>query len=109
MKALVNRFLFALALPFVPLAAARADTHRRVPSPTLAYSIDLNRRADDLFHVTLPVSGLGAGERHLPVRLDGAGHLPGHEHRPVREGVRGVRRAGAAGCRRSRSRSTSGG
>jgi predicted metalloprotease with PDZ domain len=30
-------------------------------APTLAYSIDLNRRADDAFHVTLRVTGLGAG------------------------------------------------
>ena len=28
--------------------------------PSLSYAIDLNRRADDLFHVTLQVSGLGA-------------------------------------------------
>ncbi len=59
MKALVNRFLLAFALPIVPLAATRADTSLRPTAPTLAYSIDLNRRADDLFHVTLTVSGLG--------------------------------------------------
>src|SRR4030095_5497772 len=38
------------------LPAAAAVPH---PTPTLAYSIDLNRRADDLFHVTLRVTGLG--------------------------------------------------
>jgi predicted metalloprotease with PDZ domain len=37
-----------------PASAAVAN-----PVPTLAYSIDLNRRADDLFHVTLRVTGLG--------------------------------------------------
>lgn len=39
-----------------PLAGAGATTP--VPA-TMAYSIDLNRRADDLFHVTLRVTGLG--------------------------------------------------
>ena len=39
-----------------------------------------------------------AGERRLSVRLDRARHLPGHEHRAVREGLRGLRRAGARGA-----------
>lgn len=44
-----------LLIHLAPIAPARAT----VPSPvSLAYSIDLNRRADDLFHVTLRVSGL---------------------------------------------------
>jgi len=44
-----------LLIHLAPIATARAT----VPSPvSLAYSIDLNRRADDLFHVILRVSGL---------------------------------------------------
>jgi hypothetical protein len=49
------RLLLAVTLvPQVPAAAATAG----VPPASLAYSIDLNRRADDLFHVTLRVTGL---------------------------------------------------
>src|SRR6476661_1882642 len=47
----------AIAALAGPPAAAAALTAN--PAPTLAYSIDLNRRADDLFHVTLRVTGLG--------------------------------------------------
>ena len=57
MKALASRLLLALALPLSP-AVAGADPGRTPAPPTLAYSIDLNRRADDLFHVTLRVKGL---------------------------------------------------
>lgn len=46
--------LFALVPAAVPAATPPAAR------PTLAYSVDLNRRADDLFHVTLRVTGLGA-------------------------------------------------
>ena len=84
MKALVNRFLLAFALPIVPLAATRADTSLRPTAPTLAYSIDLNRRADDLFHVTLTVSGLGPENAIYQFASTAPGHLPGHEHRPLR-------------------------
>jgi predicted metalloprotease with PDZ domain len=42
-------FIFVLATPLRPAVAQRAP---------LAYSIDLNRRADDLFRVTLRVRGL---------------------------------------------------
>src|SRR6476646_12098734 len=57
MRAPAGRFLLALALIWPGVPAAMAATSR--PTPTLAYSIDLNRRADDLFHVTLRVTGLG--------------------------------------------------
>src|SRR6476646_3070316 len=57
MRAPVARALLAFALIWSSAPAALAATGR--PAPTLAYSIDLNRRADDLFHVTLTVSGLG--------------------------------------------------
>ncbi|MEP6687962.1 MAG: peptidase [Gemmatimonadales bacterium] len=54
MKAPALSLLVLTALS--PLAGASATT----PAPaTIAYSIDLNRRADDLFHVTLRVTGLG--------------------------------------------------
>jgi predicted metalloprotease with PDZ domain len=54
MKARMLPVLLLAALPFSPRLAAVPP----VPA-TLAYSIDLNRRADDLFHVTLRVAGLG--------------------------------------------------
>jgi predicted metalloprotease with PDZ domain len=57
MRAPAGRILLAFALLWPSAAAARAAT--APPAPTLAYSIDLNRRADDLFHVTLRVTGLG--------------------------------------------------
>jgi predicted metalloprotease with PDZ domain len=44
-------FIFCLAIPYRPAAAQQ---------PSLSYSIDLNRRADDLFRVTLRVRGLTA-------------------------------------------------
>lgn len=58
--------------PLLLLALARATPALAAPSPagptapppappSLSYGIDLNRRADDLFHVTLRVSGLGPG------------------------------------------------
>ena len=50
MKCSVHRLLQALVLLTVASPPARAMT---VAPPTLAYSMDLNRRADDLFHVTL--------------------------------------------------------
>src|SRR5215216_3323227 len=54
MKARALRLLFLTVL--APVSAARAAT---TPVPaTLVYSIDLNQRADDLFRVTLRVSGL---------------------------------------------------
>ena len=58
MKARALRLLLLTALaPLAPLAAANPVT-AAAPPPSLSYSIDLNRRADDLFHVTLRVSGL---------------------------------------------------
>jgi predicted metalloprotease with PDZ domain len=48
-----------LALTLAAAAAPSASAAVANPAPTLAYSIDLNRRADDLFHVTLRVTGLG--------------------------------------------------
>jgi predicted metalloprotease with PDZ domain len=55
MKARALRLLLLAAL--APLSATGAAT--AVPATaTLDYSIDLNRRADDLFHVTLRLSGL---------------------------------------------------
>jgi len=48
--------LLGLTIILSPAAGAAADAP---PTPTLSYSIDLNRRADDLFHVTLRVTGLG--------------------------------------------------
>lgn len=50
--------LALLALPVLPLwpAAGFADA----TTPSLSYSIDLNDRADDLFKVTLTVTGLSA-------------------------------------------------
>jgi predicted metalloprotease with PDZ domain len=55
MKARLSRLLLLLALaPASPALAAPAP----VAPPSLSYGIDLNRRADDLFHVTLRVSGL---------------------------------------------------
>ncbi len=57
MKARALRLLLLATL--APLSSIGAAT--TVPATaTLAYSIDLNRRADDLFHVTLRVSGLRA-------------------------------------------------
>jgi predicted metalloprotease with PDZ domain len=57
MKARALRLLLLTVLaPLAPLAAA--DSPAAPPPPTLVYSIDLNRRADDLFHVTLRVRGL---------------------------------------------------
>jgi predicted metalloprotease with PDZ domain len=57
MKARALRLLLLTTL--APLSSIGAAT--TVPATaTLAYSIDLNRRADDLFHVTLRVSGLRA-------------------------------------------------
>jgi predicted metalloprotease with PDZ domain len=55
MKCRVLHLLSILALlAFGPASAASAT----VPPASLVYSIDLNRRADDLFHVTLRVTGL---------------------------------------------------
>jgi predicted metalloprotease with PDZ domain len=55
MKARLSRLLLLLALaPASPAAGASPP----VAPPSLSYGIDLNRRADDLFHVTLRVSGL---------------------------------------------------
>ena len=48
------RGLALLALVLFPSAAAA----RPAPSASLSYTIDLTRRADDLFHVTLRVAGL---------------------------------------------------
>src|SRR5690242_19403930 len=56
MYARIRSFCLGLALVAVGILPAAAATP---PAPTLAYSIDLNRRADDLFHVTLRVTGLG--------------------------------------------------
>jgi predicted metalloprotease with PDZ domain len=51
------RSLFA-ALLFLSPGVAAAEPGGRA-APDLVYTIDLNRRADDLFHVTLRVRGLG--------------------------------------------------
>jgi predicted metalloprotease with PDZ domain len=48
-----------LGLTLALFGGAPAQAAVANPAPTLAYSIDLNRRADDLFHVTLRVTGLG--------------------------------------------------
>ncbi len=56
MKARVLRLLLLIACAPGTSAAARPPIR---PSPSLTYSVDLNRRADDLFHVTLRVRGLG--------------------------------------------------
>ena len=56
MYARIRSLSLGLALAVVSTLPAAAATN---PVPTLAYSIDLNRRADDLFHVTLRVTGLG--------------------------------------------------
>ena len=65
MKARALRLLLLTALaPLAPLAAANPVT-AAAPPPSLSYSIDLNRRADDLFHVTLRVSRLRPGEPAL--------------------------------------------
>jgi predicted metalloprotease with PDZ domain len=53
MKARSVPLLLAVLLAGSPAAA------RAVVRPSLRYGIDLNRRADDLFHVTLQLSGLG--------------------------------------------------
>jgi predicted metalloprotease with PDZ domain len=56
MKARALSLVLSLALlPCSPGAAAPS-----APPASLSYSIDLNRRADDLFHVTLRVAGLRA-------------------------------------------------
>jgi len=55
MKARVLRLPLIAVLALLPVALAAAAPG---PPASLAYSIDLNRRADDLFHVTLRVSGL---------------------------------------------------
>lgn len=55
MKAKLSRLLLLLAL--APVSPATAVSPPVAP-PSLTYGIDLNRRADDLFHVTLRVSGL---------------------------------------------------
>lgn len=54
MKARLVWLLALILLTPPPVAIAGAAPE----PPTLAYGIDLNRRADDLFHVTLRVSGL---------------------------------------------------
>ena len=52
---------FALRLVILAALAPLASLDAAPPAAaTLAYSIDLNRRGDDLFHVTLRVSGLSA-------------------------------------------------
>ena len=51
MKAGMTSLFLAVWVSAVPCAASP-------PAPSLWYGIDLNRRADDLFHVTLQVSGL---------------------------------------------------
>jgi predicted metalloprotease with PDZ domain len=56
MKRSVYRFLSVLIL--LRLDPATPAEATPLPPVSLAYSIDLNRRADDLFHVTLRVSGL---------------------------------------------------
>jgi len=56
MRAPARRTLLGLAILLSPAAPAAANAD---PTPTLSYSIDLIRRADDLFHVTLRVTGLG--------------------------------------------------
>jgi predicted metalloprotease with PDZ domain len=55
MKARLSGLLLFLAL--APASPANSSTVPAAP-PALSYGIDLNRRADDLFHVTLRVSGL---------------------------------------------------
>ncbi len=50
--------LALLALPALPLRPS--DGRAEATTPSLTYSIDLNDRADDLFKVTLTVTGLGA-------------------------------------------------
>jgi predicted metalloprotease with PDZ domain len=53
----LHRFLVLIALT----TGLSSTAHGRTAAPpALAYGIDLTRRADDLFHVTLRVSGLGA-------------------------------------------------
>jgi predicted metalloprotease with PDZ domain len=55
MKARLSRLLLSLML--APASPAMAGSLPVAP-PSLSYGIDLNRRADDLFHVTLRVSRL---------------------------------------------------
>jgi predicted metalloprotease with PDZ domain len=55
MKARLSRLLLLLAL--APASPATAVSPPVAP-PSLSYGIDLNRRADDLFHVTVRVRGL---------------------------------------------------
>ena len=54
----LSLFLVLLAPIGTAAAAAPPAAAPPPPRPSLAYSIDLNRRADDLFHVTLRVAGL---------------------------------------------------
>ena len=58
MQALASRSLLLLSVVAFPASASSAHAAAPALPPTLAYSIDLNRRADDLFHVTLRVRGL---------------------------------------------------
>jgi predicted metalloprotease with PDZ domain len=59
MKARVLRLPLITVLALIPVALPAAlPAAAPGPPASLAYSIDLNRRADDLFHVTLRVSGL---------------------------------------------------
>ncbi|HUR94212.1 MAG TPA: hypothetical protein VMY76_06485 [Gemmatimonadales bacterium] len=60
MQASLRRLLMLLGAALAPETTAAWAT---VPSPpaALSYSIDLNRRSDDLFRVTLRLSGLDSG------------------------------------------------
>ncbi|HEX3274114.1 MAG TPA: hypothetical protein VHR43_04595, partial [Gemmatimonadales bacterium] len=58
MRTAVRRLLPVL-VACAALAGPASAIGPRAPTATLAYSIDLNRRQDDQFHVTLRVTGLG--------------------------------------------------
>jgi predicted metalloprotease with PDZ domain len=58
MQARALSLFLVLAAPIGTASATPPAAPPAPPRPSLAYSIDLNRRADDLFHVTLRVAGL---------------------------------------------------
>ena len=105
MRAPARRTLLGLAILLPPAAPAAANAP---PTPTLSYSIDLNRRADDLFHVTLRVTGLGPNNAIYQFASTAPGtyqvmNIGRYVKAFVAYDAHGARR-----CRSSRSRSTSG-
>ena len=79
---------YAASALLAPPASAAA--RQPVAPPSLAYGIDLNRRADDLFHVTLRVTGLGPGySRETELHTD-----RGRPHQDVPDGSQVVVAAG---------------